>query len=133
MTTLVLCPGAGRLPRTAAPTVAHGYTDTVALAGSHLHAAPYPDFHAHTASAIATVKARALNVRAGPGVKHAIVGYAAFGQSCRITCASADRAWLRIDLNGLVRWVSARWVEAPEGSVYTGQGPGVRCEGDRPG
>lgn len=80
-------------------------------------------------SSIAIVKARALNVRAGPGVDHAIVGYAAQGQHFPITGANAEHTWLRIDFNSLVGWVSARWVERPNEAVPGGLEPaGTRQE-----
>ncbi len=67
---------------------------------------------------IGIVRARALNVRAGPGVDYAIIGYAALGQRFRITGANADCSWLRIDFNSLLGWVSARWVELPDRAVH---------------
>jgi len=70
-------------------------------------------------------------VGAGPGVEHAIVGYAAQGQQYRITGASA---WLRIDFSSLVGWESARWVATPEEHGDAARESVVRCgRGDRPG
>lgn len=77
---------------------------------------PVPTSTPTLAPPIAIVKARALNVRAGPGVEHTIVGYAAFGQRYRIIGASAGGAWLRIDFNSLVGWVSVRWVMRSDGT-----------------
>ena len=64
-----------------------------------------------TPQQVAVVMAAALNVRVGPGVEYAIVGYAAQGQRYRIVGRSEDGGWVRIDFDGLDGWVSGRWVE----------------------
>lgn len=61
--------------------------------------------------AMAVIEARALNVRAGPGIDYAIIGYAARDQCYRIIDRSEDGGWLRLDFDGLVGWVSAGWVQ----------------------
>ena len=55
--------------------------------------------------------ARALNVRAGPGLDYAIIGYASQDQRYRLRGRSGDGRWLRIDFSGLEGWVSVGWVE----------------------
>ena len=65
--------------------------------------------------AMAMIKARALNVRAGPGIDHNIIGYAAQGQRYRIVNNNENGSWLRIDFDGLVGWVSAGWVQIDSG------------------
>lgn len=64
------------------------------------------------------VMARSLNVRVGPGVEHAILGYAVRGQRFRLTGATPTGDWVRVDFNGLVGWMSAQWVQMEKGSGW---------------
>ena len=64
---------------------------------------------------MAIIKARALNVRAGPDMDYDIVGYAARDQRYHIIDHSEDGGWMRIDFDGLVGWVSAGWVQTDDG------------------
>jgi len=64
---------------------------------------------------IAVIKARALNVRAGPGIDYDIVGYAARSQRYRIVDRGKNSDWLRIDFDGLEGWVSTGWVQIDGG------------------
>lgn len=64
------------------------------------------------------VTARSLNVRVGPGVEHAILGYAVRGQRFRLTGATPTGDWVRVDFNGLAGWMSAQWVQMEKGSGW---------------
>lgn len=59
---------------------------------------------------IVTVQRQGLNVRAGPGPEHAIIGRLIEGDTITITGRTVDGDWLQIETDTGVGWVSAAFV-----------------------
>ena len=48
-----------------------------------------------------------VNLRAGPGLDHAVLGQVRQGDELPITGSSRDRQWLHLELGGESRWIYA--------------------------
>ncbi len=61
----------------------------------------------------ATVLARRLNLRAGPGIDWRIIGALAAGQQVTVLGRSDNAQWLKIQTeNGEIGWAAARWLKS---------------------
>lgn len=118
---------------TPTPTTTAPFTPTatpIALVSPSVTATPAPTSTATAPAArispslaptpppLVLVTARSLNVRVGPGVEHAILGYAVRGQRFRLTGAIPTGDWVRVDFNGLAGWMSAQWVQMEKASGW---------------